>query len=147
MSKDYLGIIIILICLFFLVSQNTYSSSKEEDYKLQEQCGKRSEEYFKKEYNNGFSTYENIQITSHYQNHYNKKLNKCFILMETTYYNTYTKKNDSFIKDINDINENKKYGSFSRIQIDYSPITCEVSGKTCKSEEEWDKLVKPYMEE
>ncbi|MBN1471183.1 MAG: hypothetical protein JW925_05335 [Syntrophaceae bacterium] len=72
-----------------------------------------------------------------HQNHYNASLDKCFILVN------YSKKQ---LKILREINENKIYGSF-RSKKDGSTILCNVLEKICKSESEWDSLVKPYMEE
>lgn len=72
-----------------------------------------------------------------HQNHYHTRLDKCFILVN------YSKKQ---LKILKDINENKIYGSF-RSKQDGTIIICNVLEKTCKSEEEWDSLVKPYIEE
>ena len=47
------------------------------------------------------------------------------------------------MKDIYDFNENKPYGSFFKSGV--TPIVCVFLEKKCKSEEEWDLLVKPYM--
>jgi hypothetical protein len=85
MNKNYVGIIIILICSFLLLPQYTYSSQKE-DYELREKCGKYCDEIFKREYGNGLTSDESSSMISSYQNHYNKKLNKCFILVKTTSY-------------------------------------------------------------
>ena len=43
-----------------------------------------------------------------------------------------------------DINENKEFGVFDNKK---TSIICILSGKKCESKSEWDKLVKPYMEE
>jgi len=72
-----------------------------------------------------------------HQNHYNTRLNKCFILVN------YTKKQSKFLREIN---ENKIYGSF-RSKNDGTTILCNVLEKTCKTGEEWNALVKPFMEE
>ena len=48
-------------------------------------------------------------------------------------------------KELVDINENNFYGSFSK--SGEMIVFCNVSGKECKSEQEWDLLVAPYMEE
>ena len=110
MSKKYMGIII-LICLFLLISTNTYSSSIKEDYELQERCGKRCEEYFKKEFGNGIISNEEVSGVKNFQNHYNKKLNKCFILITDT---GFIKNNNKIYKSksLLDINEKKDYGFF-----------------------------------
>jgi len=72
-----------------------------------------------------------------HQNHYNTRLGKCFILIN------YSKKP---LKVLKEISENKIYGSF-RSKQDGTTILCNVLEKACKSEEEWNALVKPYMEE
>ena len=75
MNKKYLGIILLLIFSFLFLPRNIYSSSKEEDYRLQEKCGKQTSEFFKKEYGNGTTTYKDGTMMNNYQNHYNKKMN------------------------------------------------------------------------
>lgn len=126
-----------LLIVFFTVSLvgcNNQKSTKEEQmktvkelYELQEKCGKRCEERFKNNYKPEYAMY---------QSHYNKKLNKCFILVH------FFKQN---IKALFDVNENKQYGIFSPNIEDKS--SCGVLEKECKTEDEWNALVKPYMEE
>jgi len=72
-----------------------------------------------------------------HQSHYNARLDKCFILLN------YTKKP---LKVLKEIKENKIYGAI-RSQKDGTTITCNVLEKTCKSETEWNVLIKPYMED
>lgn len=150
MSKYYLGIIIILICSLFFIPQYLYSSSKE-DYELQVRCGVRSGEWFKKEYGKGTSSNEYGKTYQFYKNHYNKKQNKCFVLLTYTFEPNNKEKNITIIKQLMDINENKIFGS---LQKEYKPESkiikiknCFVLEKFCNSSDEWDKLVKPYMED
>ena len=107
-------------------------TTSKEDYELQEQCGKRSEEFFRKKFK-----YSKPFL---HQNHYNKKLNKCFILARYLDEQKY----------LYDVNENKRYGVFYKNpstpkEIDF--VLCEVLEKECKSVSEFDSLVKPYMKE
>jgi hypothetical protein len=130
-------IFIAATCLFvssYSCGQNPKPSAKE-IYELQERCGKQTSEFFKKEYGNGIAS---NGIFSGYQNHYNKKLNKCFIIITST-------SPSMKLKNLFDFNENKELGSF--VVNKYLPMDCRVFEKKCKSEEEWDSLVKPYMEE
>lgn len=140
---------IILICLFLLLPSNTYSSSINEDYELKEKCGKTSREYFEKKHGNGIVNNEVLQTRLSFENHYYKKMNICFFLSSS----------NGFMKDKNgnlteriigkillDVNENKTYGSFVSGSKS-SVVACEVMGNICKTESEWDLLVKPYMEE
>jgi hypothetical protein len=144
MSKNYLGIIILLICSFFLLPQNTYSKSNKEDYELQEKCGKRSNEFFNKEYDNGTVKTKDGTTTTYYTNHYNKKQNKCLLLLKSTHIFNDKKKGYRYSENLLDIDENQEYGYFIE---NGKNIVCFVLDKECKSEKEWELLVKPYMEE
>jgi hypothetical protein len=125
--------------------QNIYSSSsKKEDYELQEKCGKQSKEYFEKEYGQGIRVYDGGQSeTITFQNHYNEKLNKCFIILTTKGFIKNEVKS-YYKKSLFDINENNEYGFF---YMTTTSFICNLFGKKCNSEQEWDSLVKPYMEE
>jgi hypothetical protein len=120
------------------VSTTTYAQPNKEAYELHERCGRRAAEMFEKDFgpnpNNG-------QVLGNYENHYNTRLNKCFIVESTTEFlhdpgKTTTMKTLELV----DVNENKLYGSFNLLE-------CVVNGKTCHSEEEWRTLTKSYMEE
>ncbi len=118
--------------------------SIRETYELQEHCGKTCEEVFKKEYGEPEQGW-----LCNYTNHYNRKLNKCFILITATHYPGKKKDSLGITTDMSlwDINERKQYGQFFNAVTTKSCFQCEVSGKHCNSEQEWDDLVKPYMEE
>lgn len=128
MSKRYI-VVFILTCISFLIPSNIFSSSTKEVYELQERCKKPCQEYIRVG-----NPYPNLnKAVYHYTNHYNKKLNKCFISL-TVYHPTAAKL-------VIDVHENKTYGHYS------SDVLCSVLDKECKSEKESDLLVKPYMEE
>lgn len=133
-------IIVISFFLFLLLPLNVYSSSIREDYDLSDKCGKRCEEIYHKTYNNGVIETGKNTLFYDYENHYNKKLNKCFMLIREEGTITGTK------KALTDIQENKTYGHV-RKNKDYKIILCWVLDKKCQSVEEWDLLVKPYMED
>ncbi|MCX5831395.1 MAG: hypothetical protein NT140_05850 [Deltaproteobacteria bacterium] len=128
---------------------NVSSSSIKENYKFQEECGKRCEEVFKNKYGGvGQVTIntENGFMVINQRNHYNYKLNKCFHLVKTDYCN---KKNvvEYSIKELSDVNENRTFGE-SLYFFDTKHFShCYVGNKDCKSEREWNLLIKPYMEE
>ena len=116
-----------LVLLLLVGCNKSSSNNRELDYKLQKQCGEDSERFFKKTYNDSFEGF--------YENHYNKKLNKCFIMvtnMKTSWKTFY------------DVNESKIDGLYSG-----DGVSCSVFDKKCKlkTEKEWDSFVKPYMEE
>jgi hypothetical protein len=142
--KLFLSILIVFftISLMSLLGCNNQNPTKEQStknikevYELQERCGKQTSEFFKKEYGDGIFRDGTI---SGYQNHYNKKLNKCFIIITST-------SPSMKLKNLFDFNENKELGTF--VENKSLPMDCRVFEKSCKSEEEWDSLVKPYMEE
>jgi hypothetical protein len=150
MSNKYISIIIVT-GLLFLISSNTHSSSIKKDLKLpqdkrdykllQENCGKGCEELFQKKYNADNKSFPHIDKSFSYKHHYNKKLNKCFILIiETGKNNSYERRR---IIDIH--KKDTHYGLFSIIGNDIR--SCSFLNKTCESEEEWNSLIEPYMEE
>lgn len=159
--KSIFKLFTLSLCMIFLVacqqnekapksaSENlSHAASPKEEYDLQERCGKRAEEYFKREYGNGISNTKDGQSMTVYTNHYNKKLNKCFILLTTTNVTYKDKKvSSSTFRSLYDINENKEYGIFFKRDNDNFVFECKVSDKVCNSEDEWEALIKPYMEE
>jgi len=123
-SLSFILVYFIIIALISLAGCDYQGLSVKEEYELQERCGKTCEEYFLSHYDGkGF-----------YTNHYNKKMNKCFMLINTI--------DDSYW--LKDIHEKRNYGFYFYTGKD---LTCEVFGIKCKSKSDWDLLVKSYMEE
>ena len=128
---------------------NAKLESKTASLDLQEKCAKQAHEAFKI---NGFEKDE----TSAFSNHYNEKLNKCFVQIEshdaktisgTIYEN----------KTISDAFEGKVYAQYAwhsdkvKKYWEVPPSLCKVtllSGeeRICHSSDEFDALVKQYME-
>jgi hypothetical protein len=139
-----------VVLMGLLLVSNTFAADQNLDrkqiYELQEKCGKRCEDMFKKEYK-FVNTTKDGQMMNSYQNHYNQKLNKCFILVTTTNYPSDKKTDVLVMKVLFDINENKEYGSVDKFRKQPVPSSCNVLNKICTSEQEWDLLVKPYMED
>ena len=130
-------------------SCSSFAQSKKEEYELQERCGKRAEEQFRRDWgSNGVINTKEGQVVGSYRNHYNRKLNKCFVLL-TSESLPYKEKTPRVSRQITlyDINESKDYGLFIMVSGDARPLSCQVAGTRCQSESEWDALVAPYMEE
>jgi hypothetical protein len=139
----FLSILIVFFTTSFmsLIGCNNQTPTKEQssvsenkikfDYELQEKCGKRSEQWVKKEY-------DGLGFSYSHKNHHNKKLNKCFVLVSYTDNNVYN-------EILFDVNENNKLGGFTFYTV--GSIMCHMLGKNCNSRGEWDSLVKPYMTE
>lgn len=152
------NLFLLLLIVFFttsfmsIVGCNNHKIIKEPSSlsELQEQCVNRSKEYFKKEYGNGIIYGENGErLISRYTNHYNRKLNKCYILITSTQFirNNENKIENIGLKTLFELNENKKYGSLIKYENNNELINCRILEKYCNLEKEWDLVVKPYMEE
>jgi hypothetical protein len=149
----FLSILIVLFTISFmsLAGCNNLNTLKEDSYaqaknvrkelELSQRCEKRCDEHFKKEYGNGILN--NGRRTVTYESHYNKKLNKCFIILTTNFiiekYNKSYK--EKFLFDVNYLRDYGFYHNSGTITF------CDVERYKCGSEEEWVSLVKPYMEE
>ena len=81
------------------------------------------------------------KVLNNFENHYNIRLNRCFILEENTTLTKDMGKSYSIkILTLIDVNDNKSYGSFS-------PPSCEVQNVPCKSEQEFRSLIRQFMED
>ena len=112
----FLSILIVFFTSFLsIVGCNNQNPTKEQSsvspkelYELQERCGKEGEEFYKKTFNESNSRLD--------QNHYNKKLNRCFITVTDFEYHR------EYLYDVTEhkqlgfiINDDKGiYGSFSQ---------------------------------
>lgn len=116
------------------------SISQKELYDLQEKCGKICKEIYNKDYNGGERWSRGVLVNVYlYENHYNKKLNKCFMTIND-------EGSVGSVKTLMDVNENKLYGNM-RVNQEGKIMSCRVFNKTCTLTEDWDTLIKPYMTE
>jgi hypothetical protein len=124
-----------------LASRNASAEADKLKYELQERCGQTALAAFNRD-NPG-------QGIASYENHYNLRLNKCFVLYTTTFFNS---KTTNLSLTIFDVNENKEYGEYfgtqdSQRQHPLATLYCTVRDILCHSEDEWRQLTKSYMEE
>jgi hypothetical protein len=138
--------ILILLLLPALLG-SSYAASNKEESELQERCGKDAEKFFERTVGNGPDRNDKKTGKTGYANHYNRKLNKCFILVTTMIAPKYKNESVIIFKELWNIDETKAYGNIVAAQNDNAPIRCTVLNDVCHSEEEWDSLVKAYMEE
>jgi hypothetical protein len=88
-----------------------------------------------------------------YENHFNTKLNKCFVLIQNT-----DARNPQIIwthKSLYDAFEGKAYGQYAwhtmkdKKYWEVPPVMCKVwlpgEERICKSDDEFDELIKAYM--
>lgn len=145
--KRTLFISILIVFIFSIVGCNNQTPTKEKSsisqkelYDLQEKCGKLCKEIYNKDYNGGERWSRGVLVNIYlYENHYNKKLNKCFMMIND-------EGSVGSVKTLMDVNENKLYGSM-RVNQEGKIMSCRVLNKTCTLTEDWDTLVRPLMTE
>ena len=112
---------------------------------LRERCGKRTEEFRKKQLGNDISETKDGQTIRKY--HYNAKLDKCFYLITS---DTMGKNKVTKVERLFSVDDNKEYGMFTGGNGDIFQICVMFVRKPaqrCSSEDEWRALIKPYMED
>jgi hypothetical protein len=115
---------------------------------LRERCGKRTEEFRKKQFGvNDISKTKDGQTISKYESHYNAKLDKCFYLTRS---DTIGKNKVTKVEMLFDVDEDKQYGTFTggngnTFQI--CVVFIRKPAQRCSSEDEWRVLIKQYMED
>jgi hypothetical protein len=132
----------LLIAFATTVSMSAAAAAEPAElYQLQLQCEKNAAEVFAKDYGNGTGDGYSFNC----QAHYNAHLNRCFFLLISTF-----NENDNVIQSyyLSDLFENREYGTFSQ-STKIGVFECNVLNTVCSSssKSEWDKLVKPYMDE
>src|ERR1700676_2225866 len=70
-----------LVMMTSAISNVAQADSEKSVYELQERCGRRAAEWFKKEYGDGISNTKDAQVFSNFRNHYNPLMHKCFLLL------------------------------------------------------------------
>jgi hypothetical protein len=134
--------------LFFGTSDYVLEGYAQPDkilYALQERCGKRAAEVFKKGWGANIVNTAKGQMIANYENHYSPRWNKCFYLEISTSYERENNKSRR-VKSLTlfDLNDNKEYGTFVEAEF---VAACQVRDRICNSEAEWRELAKAFMEE
>lgn len=119
-----------------------------ENLESQAKCSRDSKIWFNENWQRDQDT-----ILLDYTNHYNKEMNKCFILVE--YHYSLKDKRGSWVNDMSlwDVYENSKYGQFSeshRVLEDFktadSVISCAPpSGGKCSAMHEFNDQIRTYL--
>lgn len=139
MKKLIITTIFSLITLIIIGCANP--SANTGNLVSQEKCAKQANEAF-----TSLGYKYGDDMNSYYENHFNQKLNKCFIeiITTSTAINTEKIQRKKFILDAY---ENKAYADFDGYSTGIEPpYLCDVNGIKCNSETEFDELVKIYME-
>jgi hypothetical protein len=134
--------------LFYaLPKENKAMLAKKTNLELQEKCAKRAKEYFDEKW-----SVAPAGMAVDYSCHFNNKLNKCFINIRTL------DNAPSYMANISqlfDAYEGVQYAEFSKLvkmgegrkYDDIPPEKCLVAGTSCKSNNEYQNLVRPYLTE
>jgi len=122
------------------------------DLALQEKCSKAAKAWFRESFHPDKNT-----VLLDQTNHYNRKMNKCFIMVEYHYNSGRGPVGEPWYNDISlwDVFENSKYAGFTESHIVY-PISsklspedkvdhCDVAGTACKTLDEFNSLTRSYM--
>jgi hypothetical protein len=133
------------------------SIARAQSLDQQERCAQQARRaYAELETQNGAETQKTVRLSGDYQSHYNVKLGKCLMLVERR-----DMLNDSQFTTtayVIDANERRQYATYvwmSREGKKYwevPPMACELTPslrekRFCKTREEFDEFVAPYMEE
>jgi hypothetical protein len=131
------------------VTAKLEAKSKAANLELQEKCAKQASELFSSE---GWAK----EQMAGFENHYNEKLNRCFIMVENTDAKT-TPGRISNSKFLSDAFERKILANYfwmsdtTKKYREVPPFQCDVtlpSGekKICHSSDEFDQLVREYLQ-
>jgi hypothetical protein len=110
---------------------------------LQERCAQHAK--------NAFGTLGQNGDLALYASHFNAKLGRCFVEIES--HDTRTSPGTMFVnKTLMDSVEGFVYGDYAAKSLDPTPLTCAMKPsrgveQTCKSLAEFDDFVKRYMED
>ncbi len=96
-----------------------------------------------------------VNISGDYQSHYNVKLGKCLMLIERTDMLDSQSITTAYVVDANERRQYAIYVWMSREGKKYwevPPMACELTPsfrekRSCKTREEFDDFIAPYMEE
>lgn len=131
--------------LFSICTVLAHAASDKEIDRLSERCAKRTADIFEKDYpSKSWKEQDGSSWTIRYEKHYNTKLEKCFMLTRTLLTGSDKESvNNSYL--LVNVDENRECGEY--LDFKKTDVTCYIFNKSCKSQSEWDALVKPYMSE
>ena len=119
-------------------------------YELQERCGKQAAAEFKREFRTGIESTKRSTTFTNFRNHYSAKLNACLYLLTATGFVTDAKGKSGppfQSRNLYDLNENHEIGTFWKREDNDKPMQCQVTGRACASQAEFEALIKPLLEE
>lgn len=126
-------------------TRRTSASKKENQavqiYDLESKCAKDAKDYFSANWRTDDTT-----AGLDYTNHYNRALNKCFVLVRRQ---TFINPKEEWNRDVTlaDVHERVNYGEFLENHAGTSTrlAACAVGGASCAAEQDFETRIKPYM--
>ena len=142
-------VVMVLLSLWLTLYGNIYAAPSKEENNLQDKCSKGAEEFFKHKFGTGLEKDSKLVRSRSYTYNYNKKLDKCFILISIYGYPKDNTQGDTVNILLYDINENKELGSLFEANSERPRSDCIFLNKPAVkcSREEWNSFVKPYIQE
>ena len=155
--------LLFMLLAICLVATTGYTASNKEDYELQEKCARDAKQRFYQDFKDNPAMYykrvfaeggtqkrgkegelewEAELMPYVYENHFNRKMNRCFMYVSASNVAAY----------LLDVNEVTPLASISLVQDLQSAVggetfACLTKGKKCDSRKDFSAFIKPYMEE
>mgnify|MGYP001565444406 CR=1 FL=1 len=134
-------ILVLAICSFWgnISFAGDEKYDRKQIYELRGECAKSAAEFAQ--------MHKLCEGQGKYTNHYNVKLNICFIHMTASCTSDKGKADKFWAESLIDINENKDHANYigSGKLVNDKPAMCYVGATDCKSLLEFQDLIKPYM--
>jgi hypothetical protein len=124
----------------------TVRDTRLEMYELQEKCAKDAHDWYKRDWEDVPAP----NIVSSYTNHYNSRLEKCFVIVSSTLFGKEKKTGVEYSvnsKTLVDVLEHRDIGAYDESSRRAQPMQCKVDDAPCAGADQWDALAKPYMDE
>ena len=137
-------ILIASLLVLLLCTDICQANVSNDEYELKKKCGEEAARYFSELHGKGEQIKDTGIISAGYLPHYNKTNNACYI--QRFVVNISAKGIPTRIsKILEDIHENSLIGYCLTKYGDASAYSCVVGDARCSAEQEFDKLIKPYM--
>lgn len=127
-----------------LQNQRLVAQVSATNWDHERQCSAAAEHFFNE------SGWSDKNSGAWYENHFNRRLNRCFILVRSNISEGQNLVQSTALMDVNDGESIGQYGKnipFGKADYAVKPFTCDVLDKYCQTTEEFDAFVKPYMED
>jgi hypothetical protein len=121
------------------------TDARKASYERQEKCARDARDWYRHAWEDSPGV---PGLVSTYTNHYSAKLSGCFIVVDSTLLFRTKNGQESSKRSatLTDVLENRDIGT-ADWYVNAPFNQCQVNGAKCSSPDEWQRLLKPYMEE